>query len=430
MSRAVFVDEVDIEVQGGTGGKGCLSFLREKYRPRGRPDGGDGGRGGDVFCEAEAGLNSLAELAKKRRQRAGDGRPGEGNNRHGGNGRELIIQVPMGTVIRDVGGELLADLVETGQRALVASGGNGGRGNSSLANQARPWPHYAELGEEGEKRQLRLELKILADVGIVGLPNAGKSTLLRRISAAKPEVAAYPFTTKAPQLGIVDLTGDEESPVVVADLPGLIEGAHRGAGLGLTFLRHIERTRVLLIVIDLSGQETEPAAAFESLCQELIAYDSSFMEKRGLVVAGNKLDLAAGRKVVDSVRRYFEEKGHDFFPISALTGEGVPALLEALGDVVATLPASPVEEERRVFTLTDEDRISVIQQSDGRFRVKSRAVERMVAKTDFDRDEAVAELQRRLEKMGVESLLVKAGAKQGDVVRIGGWEFDFYPPES
>lgn len=431
MSRENFIDEAGFWVEGGDGGKGCLSFQREKYRPKGRPNGGDGGPGGNVFCQAEAGLTTLADLSRRRRLTAGRGGQGQGSDRRGKSGQHLVIKVPPGTTVKDEEGQLLADLVEPGERVLVAKGGTGGRGNASLASSAHPWPNYAELGEAGEKRKLRLELKLLADVGIVGLPNAGKSTLLGQISAATPEVAAYPFTTKVPHLGVVYLLGDEELGVVVADVPGLIEGAHRGAGLGLSFLRHLERTRVLLILVDLADEHVTPSEAFESLSRELVSYDPSFLKDRGLLVAGNKADLPAAQRALSQVVKYFETKKQPFYPISALTGQGIPDLLKALSETVATARQRPaIKEESRVFTIPDEQRLAILPQADGAFLVKGPKAEQLVAKTDFENEEAVAELQRRLERLGVERLLARAGAAKGDIVRIGDHEFDFYPPES
>ena len=323
---ARFVDQAKIHVQAGAGGHGCVSFRREKYVPRGGPDGGDGGDGGDVILVADPQLHTLYDFYHQVHFRAENGRPGMGKKMKGRDGEDLLLKVPVGTVVKDAEtGEILGDLVEPGQTLVVARGGKGGRGNARFATPTRQAPKFAEPGKPGEERWLILELKLIADVGLVGLPNAGKSTLLSRISAARPKIADYPFTTLQPNLGIVSLS--DHRRFVVADLPGLIEGAHRGVGLGLEFLRHVERTRVLLQVIDASGED--PLQDFEIVERELAHYHPE-LPRKPRAVALNKIDVVPDRKSLEKLKEELEPKGHPVYLISAATGEGLPELLEGL----------------------------------------------------------------------------------------------------
>ncbi|HHI97261.1 MAG TPA: GTPase ObgE [Thermodesulfatator atlanticus] len=338
---ARFIDQVKIYVKAGDGGPGCVSFRREKYVPRGGPDGGDGGKGGDVVLVASSQLHTLYDFYHQTHFRAENGRPGMGKKMKGRDGRDLILYVPVGTVVRDAEtGEILYDFTREGERFVVARGGRGGRGNARFATPTRQAPRFAEPGEPGEERWIILELKLIADVGLVGLPNAGKSTLLSRITAAKPKIADYPFTTLTPNLGVVKLS--EERTFVVADIPGLIEGAHKGVGLGLDFLRHIERTKVLLYVLDVSKGE-EVKKDFELLRKELAHYHPSLLEKPS-AVALNKIDLVADRERLAPLKAYFEEKGYPVYLISAVTGEGIKELLEGLWRLVRKAqPAGPLK---------------------------------------------------------------------------------------
>ncbi len=322
-----FVDQAKIYVKAGDGGSGCVSFRREKYVPRGGPDGGDGGRGGDVILVASSQLHTLYDFHHQTHFRAENGRPGMGKKMKGRDGQDLILYVPVGTVVRDAEtGEILYDFTKDGESFVVARGGRGGRGNARFATPTRRAPRFAEPGEPGEERWIILELKLIADVGLVGLPNAGKSTLLSRITAAKPKIADYPFTTLTPNLGVVKLS--EERTFVVADIPGLIEGAHKGVGLGLDFLRHIERTRVLLYVLDVSRGE-EGLKDFELIRKELSHYHPSLLEKPA-AIALNKIDLLPDRTQIEDLKRAFEERGFPVYPISAVTGEGIKELLEGI----------------------------------------------------------------------------------------------------
>ena len=322
----MFVDEAKIVVRGGDGGKGCVSFRREKYVPKGGPDGDDGGDGGDVIMRASPNVNTLVNLAHRRVYRAQDGENGRGGLKSGKDGRDLTIEVPPGTIICDANTDrVLRDLSEPGQEVIVAHGGRGGRGNIHFATPVNQTPRYAEDGQDGEERRLRLELKLIADVGLVGLPNAGKSTLLSRVSAARPKIAPYPFTTKEPQLGIV--SGGEYRSLVMADLPGLIEGAHKGVGLGDEFLRHIERTRIIVHMIDIAPLGgPKPSDAYRILRNELREYSEELARKPEIVVA-NKMDLTGARKNLNALRK---EIGMDVIAISAVSGQGLPILLKAM----------------------------------------------------------------------------------------------------
>ena len=355
MKSAVFVDEAKILVRGGDGGNGCVAFRREKYVPRGGPSGGDGGHGGSIYLEANPNDNTLLRYRYNREFRADRGRHGEGSNCTGVSGEDMILKVPVGTLVFDgQSDELMADLKKPGQRLLVAHGGKGGRGNQHFA---KPWhqaPREKEDGEPGEERQLRLELKLLADVGLVGFPNAGKSTLISVISAARPKIANYPFTTLEPNLGVVNADGGTGGrgtelgrTFVVADLPGLIEGASEGAGLGIRFLRHVERTRLLVHLIDTSDTaETDPLKAFEIIEGELRAFSEALTEKPMIVVA-TKLDATTDRRKLEELRGFCEETGREFHAISAATGEGLKELLRGMADALDRLPKQEIRDEAK-----------------------------------------------------------------------------------
>jgi GTP-binding protein len=324
-----FVDLVTINVKAGDGGRGCVSLHREKYRPKGGPDGGDGGEGGDVIIKATSDLNTLLDFRYHPFNKAEKGRMGSGNNKHGRNGQDLVLRVPVGTIIRDTDtGEALADLVTDGQEVVAAKGGRGGLGNAHFATPTRQTPRFAQPGEPGEAKKLQLELKLLADVGLVGLPNAGKSTLISVVSKSRPKIADYPFTTLVPNLGIVKF--DDMKSFCVADIPGLIEGAHNGAGLGFQFLRHIERTSVLAHLVDISEATQEDGVkSFETIMEELSLFDTGLAQKP-MVVAGTKLDISGDKLSLNCLARYCEAKGLPFFPVSAITGQGVKELIAAL----------------------------------------------------------------------------------------------------
>lgn len=333
-----FIDEARIEVTAGDGGKGCVSFRREKFVPRGGPDGGNGGKGGDVILVTNEGLESLIDFRYKRHYKAKSGAHGKGKNQYGKYGADLIIPVPIGTLVRDeADDELLKDLSSPGEQLVVVHGGLGGRGNASFVSSTRQAPRYAQGGEKGETRWIRLELKLLADVGVIGLPNSGKSTLVSRISAAKTKIADYPFTTLSPYLGVVKYS--EDKTFVVADIPGLIEGAHQGSGLGTTFLRHIERTHVLIHLIDGSNiTPLNPSKAFKIINNELTLYSPSLADKLQ-VIAINKMDLPESRDNYPKLKEYFEDLQLKIFPISAVTGNGVKSLIAYVAGKLSKLKA-------------------------------------------------------------------------------------------
>ena len=426
---AIFVDEIWLEVSGGRGGSGAVSFRREKYIPRGGPDGGDGGDGGSVFLVADPSKQSFLDLRYRRRQRASNGANGGTNNRHGRRGADLLIPVPPGTLVRDEQGRLLADLTLPEQKVKVAAGGAGGRGNSRFTSSRHQAPRHAEKGLPGEECKIYLELKLLAQVGLVGFPNAGKSTLLARISSARPKVADYPFTTLAPQLGIVE-TGDGES-FVVADLPGLIAGAHRGAGLGHRFLRHVERNLLLLLVIDLApGAQPEPVEAYTQLTRELELY-SERLAGYPRIIAGNKIDLPGTEENLARLRHVVEnEEGAppEVFAISAATGAAVKELVHRLAAEVKRLAALPlaaagVEEKITGPASPEQESAFVIEKNGDHYRVRGVRIERVAARTDFENEESLQRFQRYCRRCGLEAELKRMGAKAGDTVCIGEEEF-------
>ena len=401
-----------------------MSFRREKYVPAGGPDGGDGGRGGDVVVVADAQLAALGDYQRRRRFRAEDGDPGAGANKHGRDGIGLTLHVPVGTVVEDAGtGELLADLSRAGATVIAARGGRGGRGNARFATATRQAPRYGELGEPGERRRLHLELKLIADIGLVGLPNAGKSTLLAALTGARPKIADYSFTTLSPNLGVAHLESGEA--VVVADVPGLIEGAHRGAGLGIDFLRHLERTRVLLHVVDAAEGVGEARAALATIETELAAFSAELAARPRIVVL-NKVDLPEGGAAAADLA----EELPGAHRIAAVSGTGCLELLADAGRLVVAARAQgagqPTEPAgaHRVYRRRPErlGDVSVAREPDG-YRVTGHAVEREVAMTDLDNEEAVARLQRRLRRAGVDAALAEAGCSEGDTVRIADVEF-------
>ena len=419
----MFVDRVTLFVRAGSGGPGSASLHSEPFKPRGGPDGGDGGRGGDVVLRVEPSMFDLSRYADRPHHRAGDGRPGSRNKRKGAQGAELVLSVPDGTVVRDERGPV-ADLVGEGSSVVVARGGRGGRGNASLASPRNRVPRVAEKGEPGEEARVELELRLVADVALVGAPNAGKSTLLATLTAAHPKIADYPFTTIEPNLGVA--TGDQR--YVVADVPGLIEGAHEGRGLGLEFLRHVSRCRVLVYVVDLAGDRPEHDLA--SVRAEVAAFDPELAERRSLVV-GTKVDLVEGGSGRTHNESHFESgltpkpEGFDL-AVSALTGNGMDELRTRLSSLVARARAE--EPDRSSFVVVRPARETFVVRREGdRFRVAGPRVERWVAEADLDDEGQVAALQRRLVRAGVERRLAEAGAKRGDEVVIGDQPFEFIP---
>lgn len=413
-----FVDECGLNVRGGDGGAGCVSFRREAHVAKGGPDGGDGGDGGSVWLVADHNVASLIAFKDHPHRRAGNGTHGQGKRRHGASGSDTMVQVPVGTAIRAQSGEMLADLAADGDRWLAAAGGQGGHGNARFSTRQNRAPAFAEQGEAGEQRWLRLELKLLADVALIGFPNAGKSTLISRISAARPKIADYPFTTLEPNLGVVRT--DDDFEMVVADIPGLIAGASDGRGLGHRFLRHTERARVLVVLVDLASmEETSPAEQQQVLLEELGAYRPELLE-RPRILAASKADVAQLDAPQGALR------------ISAVTGEGLPELIRAMADAVGearaqdSLASIAGRSEDVVVHRPVPEGFTVERADDGAYVVVGRAAERTVALSDLHAPGAWDFARRRLQRLGVDRALARAGIKPGDTARIGDFEFEYH----
>lgn len=423
MSEGQFFDEARIYVKAGDGGNGIVAFRREKYVPRGGPAGGNGGKGGDVILRVNPQLNTLMAFHNQVHYRAERGRHGEGGNKQGASGEDLIVDVPPGTIVRDAEtGEFLGDLTAPGETLVVARGGRGGRGNAAFKSATNQAPRLAEKGEPGEERWLTLELKVLADVGLVGLPNAGKSTLLSVISAARPKIADYPFTTLSPNLGVV--TAGNYPPYVVADIPGLIEGAHAGRGLGDQFLRHIERTRMLVHLLD--GSSPDPLADLETINQELAEYNHR-LAARPQFVAFNKIDLPEARERWPQAAAALAARGLPHMAISAVTQENVRELTLRVAEMLQELPPpEPAEEAVRVHRpLEAPHAFTIEQEDDNTWVITGKEIERIVNMTDFFQEEAVARFQRQLRALGITEALEAANVQEGDTVRIGEVELEW-----
>ena len=420
----MFIDRAKIIAVSGAGGDGMVAFRREKYVPRGGPSGGDGGKGGSVIIRANSDLNTLINFRRHRKFAAKAGANGGAKEMFGKAAEDVIVEVPLGTMVYDdKTNELLADLTQNGQEVMVAKGGHGGRGNSHFATSAVRAPTYAEKGEPGEEKNIRLELKVLADVGLLGFPSVGKSSLLRKVSGAKPEVAAYHFTTLNPILGVVSL--DYDRSFVMADIPGLIEGASQGTGLGDEFLRHVERTKVLIHVLDAAGSEGRDALNdFHVINNELELY-SPLLAKKKQIVAANKTDLIEDPKKLDELRKAIEGEGYQFFPICTLTGEGLKPLLEAAWKILQEEPDVSFEApEKTIVYEVPKDEFE-IEQKDGVFYVKGKRVEKLVGMTNFEDYVSLRRFDRAWRFMGLDKLLKKQGIKEGDTVNLYGVEFTF-----
>lgn len=433
-----FVDLLSISVAGGRGGNGCMSFRREKFIPNGGPDGGNGGRGGNVVLEAASNLQTLADFEHRRRFVAGNGDHGQGNARNGKSGSAVVLYVPCGTLVYDAEtGDGLADLVEPGDRFLAARGGRGGRGNRVFASSQRRAPRFSEKGEPGEERRLRLELKLIADIGLIGLPNAGKSSILAAVSNASPKIADYPFTTLSPNLGVIFT--DVEA-VVLADIPGLIEGASDDKGLGLAFLRHVDRTRLLLHVLDLaSGDPGTIQNDWRVVREEMRLYDPDLAQRPSIVI-GNKTDLCDDAPALAAdLGAFFAEYGYAFETVSALTGDNIDALVQRIIDFSREHPR-PHSDVRLFASIPDGDeqplnprrkvKIQIVSLPDGSFRVLQPQMENAAERYDLSQPENQARFTRLLRKHKVEELLAEAGAKPGASVSIGQMEFNFWPDET
>ncbi|MGE5676144.1 MAG: GTPase ObgE [Mycobacterium leprae] len=418
----MFVDVARIYVKGGDGGRGSNSVRREKYVPQGGPYGGDGGSGGSVIFEVSTGLNTLLDFKYKKHFKADRGEIGGTKAMHGANGTDLVVKVPPGTVVKTDEGEVLFDLTEPGQRAVVAHGGRGGRGNMRFATPTNKCPTFYEKGEPGEERWLQLEMKVMADAGLVGFPNAGKSTFLSRVSAAQPKVANYPFTTLNPILGVVAV-GDGRS-FVLADIPGLIEGAHQGVGLGHEFLRHVERTKALIHVLDGAGTEgRDPLEDFRIIQNELAQFNPDLV-KRPTLVAFNKMDVTEALDNLPRVKAELEAQGFKVFPISGVTGEGMKPLLQAVADAIASYvpPEEPAPPAEKVYR-PQEDEFRVYQE-DGVWHVAGKEIEKLVAMTMWENDEAVKRFLWIMRAKGIEKALRNYGAEDGDTIRIADIELE------
>lgn len=429
----MFIDLVKIEAKAGNGGNGAVSFRREKYVPMGGPDGGDGGNGGDIVAVADDALRTLSDYRYKRHLKGEDGKRGSGTCSSGASGNDLTVKVPVGTIIRDEAtGEVIADLIEDGQRAVIAKGGSGGRGNARFATPTRQAPKIAENGMPGEEKTLIMELRLLADVGLVGFPNAGKSTLLSRISSAKPKIANYPFTTLSPILGVVNVGN---SSFVAADIPGLIEGASQGIGLGHEFLRHVMRTRVLIHVVDVSDMnDKDPYENYRTICEELKNYDARLASKPQ-IVAANKVDMPEAIERADALEKKLSADGVSVMRISAFTGEGVDKLLYRVLDVLKeeeAKTASYVEDTsgsdgqfKRYTAKHAGIRDYVISKDEDVFVVEGEAIKNLWLRTDFESEESVKRFYGILLKAGVIKALREKGLVEGDTVRIADMEFEF-----
>ena len=418
----MFMDEARIFVSSGKGGDGSVHFRREKYVPRGGPDGGDGGHGGDVVLYVDPKKSTLSTFRRQRHFRAEDGKPGSGSNKTGRSANDVRIPVPPGTIVRSEEGAILGDLVEPGQELVVCRGGRGGRGNARYATARNQAPRMAEKGAPGEEKWIDLELRLVADVGIIGVPNAGKSTLLAAVTNAKPKIAAYPFTTLAPNLGVVELEID--ATMVLADIPGLIEGAHQGVGLGFEFLRHIQRTLVLIHLID--GSALDPLADFSQINTELSLFDERLSSKPQ-VVAINKIDLPEVQEQLPDLREAFIRRGFEVMEISALARQGLREVLwKAYHLLQEAEVRRPEEDELPVYRPEPEIKeFSIEREEEGAWRISGEAVERAADMTYWEYDEAVRRFQGLLEHLGVEQALREAGVESGDTVRIGEYELEW-----
>jgi GTP-binding protein len=419
----MFLDEAEINISAGRGGNGLMHFHREKFVTRGGPDGGDGGHGGSVYLQVDRNLNTLYRFRHIHSFAAEDGAKGGTNNKTGKSGADLIIPVPPGTVVRELPVDrLMGDLIEDGQRLILARGGRGGRGNPHFASARNQAPHVAEKGAPGEERRLRLELKLIADVGLVGAPNSGKSTFLAAVTAARPKIAPYPFTTTEPNLGVAAL--DDFQTIVLADIPGLIEGAHSGIGLGYAFLRHLQRTRVLIHLLD--GAGADPISDFSQINTELALFDPD-LGRKPQVVAVNKIDLPEARDRWPVLQAEFQKRGLEAFAISALQRQGTREVVYRAAQLLREMHPPPRTEKELPVYQAQEDASSftIEREGDGGWRVKGKRIERAAEMTYWEMEEAVARFQRILEALGIYQALKDAGVRQGDAIRIGKHELEW-----
>jgi GTPase len=423
----MFVDSAKIYLKSGNGGNGCVSFHRMKYQPKGGPDGGDGGKGGDVIFVVDEGLTTLVDFKYKSKYHAQSGKDGQAGNCTGKSAENLIIKVPAGTLIKDYEtGRVLADLTMDAQSFVIAKGGRGGAGNQHFATPTRQIPNFAKPGEAGQEKTILLQLKLLADVGLVGFPNAGKSTILSIVSAAKPKIADYPFTTLEPNLGVVRVA--QGSSFVLADIPGLIEGAHEGVGLGVDFLKHIERTRLILHVVDLAGVDgRNPEEDFDIINNELESYSPKLSSRKQIVI-GNKVDVLQDHDIIEKMEKKLREKGVLFFPVSAAQNKGITELMNQVSEILKEIPQDAFwdEIEEDLVFKVDEEVPYTIQKEDEVFIVEGKWIDRLVRSTNFEDYESLQYFQRAIKKVGLSEELEKMGIEEGDTVVLAGFEMEYF----
>lgn len=423
----MFVDYAKIIIESGKGGDGAATFRREKYVAAGGPDGGDGGKGGDIYFEVDPDSNTLIDFRFTKKFKAKNGENGSGNRRFGKSGEDLTVKVPKGTIVKDAEtGKVIVDMSEDGQRELILKGGRGGKGNVHFATSTRQAPHFAIDGEKGKLKEVILELKLLADVGLIGFPNVGKSTILSRVTAATPKIADYHFTTIDPNLGVVKT--EHGDSFVLADIPGIIEGASDGVGLGIQFLRHVERTRLLLHVIDVAGTEgRNPVEDFNKINEELKKYSEKLAGRKQIIVA-NKIDSMQDENNYKELEELAKNNGLEIFKISAVTGEGLNELFNYVAEIIKTLPKEDIvePEERMIYTLEEEEDPFTVIRNNNEFTVEGPAIDRLMARVNTEDNESFAYLQRMLKKLGIDDALKAKGVKEGDTVNILDWVFEWY----
>ena len=423
----MFTDYAKIIIKSGNGGDGAVTFRREKYVAAGGPDGGDGGKGGDIYFRVDPNANTLIDFRYTKKFKAQNGENGSGGNKYGKSGEDLYIDVPIGTIIRDSEtGKIVADLSKEGQVELVLKGGRGGKGNSHFATATRQVPRFAQAGEDGEEKEVILELKLLADVGLLGFPNVGKSTFLSVVTDAKPKIANYHFTTIEPNLGVVKT--EKGDSFVIADIPGIIEGASEGIGLGIQFLRHVERTRLLLHVIDVSGVEgRNPVQDFHTINEELKKYSEKLSQRKQIIVA-NKIDIMQDDTGYKELEKLAKEQNIEIFKISGATGQGIKELLNRVSEVLKTIPKEEIvdEEDRVVYTLNDDSNDFTVRKEDGIFIIEGKAINRLMGRINIDDNESMYYFEKSLKQLGIEAELKKQGIKEGDTVKVLNWTFEWY----
>ena len=423
----MFTDYAKITIKSGNGGDGAVTFRREKYVAAGGPDGGDGGRGGSIYFKVDPNSNTLIDFRYTKKFKAQNGENGSGSNKYGKSGEDLYIKVPIGTIIKDAEtGKIVADLSQEGQEELVLKGGRGGKGNSHFATATRQVPRFAQAGEDGEEKEVILELKLLADVGLLGFPNVGKSTFLSVVTDAKPKIANYHFTTIEPNLGVVKIQNGDS--FVIADIPGIIEGASEGVGLGIQFLRHIERTRLLLHVIDVSGIEgRDPVQDFYTINEELKNYSEKLSTRKQIIVA-NKIDVMQDDIGLKELEELAKKEKLELFKISGVTGQGVSELLNRVSEILKTLPKEELveSEERVIYTLEDDKDDFSVRKEEDIFVIEGKAINRLMGRINIDDNESMYYFQKNLKTLGIEDELKRQGIKEGDLVKILNWTFEWY----